>query len=156
MKPNDIIAAFRAGSLHRRDFLHAAVAAGLSLSASARILAEKVVPVPVRSTRDSAVPEGRVDYIIVGGGSAGCVLAHRLSHNPDINVVVLEAGGWVDDPAIDNALNWPTLQGGSYDWAYETVGLDGLDGRVLPYPRGRGFGGSSLISACPEFHKCLI
>ena len=147
MKPNDIIAAFRAGRLHRRDFLRAAVAAGLSMSASARILAEKVVPVPVRSTRDSAAPEGRVDYIIVGGGSAGCVLAHRLSHNPDINVVVLEAGGWVDDPAIDNSLNWPTLQGGSYDWAYETVGLDGLDGRVLPYPRGRGFGGSSLINA---------
>lgn len=147
MKPDELINAFREGSLDRRAFIRAAVATGLSLSASTQILAAQASPVPAKSTRNTAVPDGPFDYIIVGGGSAGCVLAHRLSADPDVNVLVLEAGGWVDDPGVDNPAQWPGLQGGAYDWAYESVKLDGLGGRALPYPRGRGFGGSSLINA---------
>ncbi|MFZ9478354.1 MAG: GMC family oxidoreductase [Steroidobacteraceae bacterium] len=101
----------------------------------------------VRSTRSSAAPKQSVDYIIVGSGTAGCVLAHRLSANPQVRVLVLEAGTWPSDPAIDSPQAWPSLQGGAFDWNYRTVPQPGLDGRVLPCPRGKGFGGSSLLNA---------
>lgn len=87
------------------------------------------------------------DFLIVGGGTAGCALAHRLSADPAIRVVLLEAGEWVHDAAVDAVGAWPSLQGGPYDWAYTTTPQRGIGGRVLQCPRGRGLGGSSLINA---------
>jgi choline dehydrogenase len=100
------------------------------------------------ASRDGrAVAADDSDYLIVGGGSAGCVLAHRLSADPATRVVLLEAGGWVNDPAVDSVGAWPSLQGGPHDWAYATTPQPGIGDRVLPCPRGRGLGGSSLINA---------
>ncbi len=88
------------------------------------------------------------DYVIVGGGSAGCVLARRLSDDPKISVCLLEAGGEDRTPIVTipvgAAAAVPTRY---FNWAFETVPQAGLQGRRGYQPRGRGLGGSSAINA---------
>ncbi|BFU47625.1 GMC family oxidoreductase [Krasilnikovia sp. MM14-A1004] len=85
------------------------------------------------------------DYVIVGGGTAGSVLANRLSEDPDISVLVLEAGGSFVPANVDNAPLWYTLLGSSVDWGYTTVPQPGLGGRQVYEPRGKLPGGSSNL-----------
>ncbi len=87
------------------------------------------------------------DVLIVGAGSAGCVLAARLSENPEITVGVIEAGGPATDPDIAIPQQWPLLPGRDYDWAYRTVPQPGTAGRRHDWPRGRVIGGSSCLHA---------
>jgi pyridoxine 4-oxidase len=87
------------------------------------------------------------DVLIVGAGSAGCVLAARLSENPHIRVGVIEAGGPATDPDIAVPQRWPLLAGRAYDWAYRTVPQAGTAGRRHDWPRGRIIGGSSCLHA---------
>jgi choline dehydrogenase len=87
------------------------------------------------------------DYVIVGGGAAGCVLAYRLTERSDLRVLLIEAGEIVDDPAVVAPQAWPGLAGGPYDWSYLSVPQSGLLGRAVAQPRGRGLGGSTLINA---------
>ncbi len=86
------------------------------------------------------------DTVIVGAGSAGCVLAHRLGR-AGRRVLVIEAGSRATLPAVADAPLWPTLSGSALDWRYATVPQRGLDGRIVPYPRGKVVGGSSVINA---------
>ena len=91
---------------------------------------------------------GNFDYIVVGGGTAGCVLANRLSEDRDVSVLLLEAGGrdnwiWIHIPVgylfcIGNPRT---------DWCYRTQAEPGLNGRSILYARGRVLGGSSSINA---------
>lgn len=87
------------------------------------------------------------DYIIVGAGSAGCVLANRLTAGGRHSVLLVEAGGGDRDPVF----RLPLLAGAAYwyrhtNWAYVTTPQAGLDGRVIGWPRGRVLGGSSTIN----------
>jgi pyridoxine 4-oxidase len=87
------------------------------------------------------------DVLIVGAGSAGCVLAARLSDNPNIQVGILEAGGPATDPDIAIPQRWPMLAGRDYDWAYRTTPQARTAGRAHDWPRGRVIGGSSCLHA---------
>ena len=90
---------------------------------------------------------GSFDYVIVGAGSAGCVLANRLSADPDVTVLLLEAGGkdnyhWIHIPVgYLYTMNNPRT-----DWCFMTEAEDGLNGRALNYPRGKVLGGCSSIN----------
>lgn len=88
------------------------------------------------------------DYVIVGAGSAGCVLANRLSADPSVRVALLEAGG--KDTSI--LIKMPAGAGelfknkGPHNWGFETAPQTHMDGRRLWWPRGKGWGGSSSIN----------
>ena len=91
---------------------------------------------------------GEFDYVVVGGGAAGCVLANRLSADPDVTVLLLEAGNdekwiWTKIPVgYLYCINNPRT-----DWCYKTEPEPGLNGRSIIYARGKGLGGSTLINA---------
>jgi choline dehydrogenase-like flavoprotein len=90
------------------------------------------------------------DYVIAGGGSAGCVLASRLSEDPKTTVCLVEAGGDGKDIMIRAPLGIVTMLPGHFkinNWAYQTVPQPGLNGRLGYQPRGRALGGSSAINA---------
>ena len=88
------------------------------------------------------------DYIIIGGGSAGCVLAARLSANPDCHVVLLEAGGEDINPLIHIPAGYiKTMVNPAMNWMFETEPEDSSGNRRIAIPRGKVLGGSSAINA---------
>lgn len=88
------------------------------------------------------------DYIVVGAGSGGCVVAGRLAESGEARVLLVEAGPPDDSvPAIADPSAWTSLLGGPCDWGYAYAPGPHIDGRIVPIPRGRVLGGSSSINA---------
>src|ERR1700722_6720647 len=87
------------------------------------------------------------DYIIVGAGSAGCVLAGRLSEDPNLRGAVLEAGGPDDASEISVPVPFPQLFKTKYDWGFAAEPEQSLGKRRVYLPRGRTLGGSSAMNA---------
>ncbi|MGB2534989.1 MAG: GMC family oxidoreductase, partial [Candidatus Puniceispirillum sp.] len=89
----------------------------------------------------------KFDYIIVGAGSAGCALANRLSADGRTQVALLEAGSRDLNPWIHIPVGYfKTMGNSSTDWCYSTEADAGLNGRAIPWPRGKVLGGSSSIN----------
>ena len=92
---------------------------------------------------------GTFDYIIIGAGSAGCVLANRLSADPNVRICVLEAGPSDWNPLIHMPVGYMKLmKNPAYNWLYETEPSDWTGGRRVEIPRGKTLGGSSSINGC--------
>ncbi|MEV0318468.1 GMC family oxidoreductase [Streptomyces sp. NPDC050658] len=91
--------------------------------------------------------DSEYDYVIVGAGSAGCVLAARLSENPATRVALVESGPRDRKPEIRIPAAFPKLFKTPYDWNYSTTKQSALDGRELFWPRGHTLGGSSSMNA---------
>jgi choline dehydrogenase len=90
---------------------------------------------------------GTYDYVIVGAGSAGCVLANRLSADPDVSVLLLEAGSKDNYIWLHIPVGYLYCMGNPRtDWGFKTEAEPGLNGRALDYPRGRVLGGCSAIN----------
>ena len=90
---------------------------------------------------------GSFDYVIVGAGTAGCVLANRLSADPAVSVLLLEAGGRDNYPWIHIPVGYLYTQNNPRtDWCFKTEAEPALDGRALNYPRGKVLGGCSSIN----------
>ena len=89
----------------------------------------------------------QADYVIIGAGSAGCVLANRLTEDPNTRVILIEAGSRDTHPMIHipagymKLLDHPTIT-----WGFKAEADEGTAGRAIPYPRGRVLGGSSSIN----------
>lgn len=87
------------------------------------------------------------DYVVVGAGSAGCVVANHLSADPAIRVTLLEAGNRDTSPWIHIPVGYfRTMHNPDFDWCYETEADPGLNGRALHWPRGKVLGGSSSLN----------
>ena len=94
----------------------------------------------------------RYDYVIVGAGTAGCVLAARLSEDPAVRVCLIEAGGWDTHPFIHvPALVGAAIARASLNWRFSTEPQAALDNRRIPLPRGRVVGGSGAINGMVYF-----
>jgi choline dehydrogenase len=103
-----------------------------------------VLRVTIGATDFSEEKEGAVDdYVVVGGGSAGCVLAARLSEDADVSVLLVEAGPPDSAEEIHVPVAFGQLFQSKWDWAYLTDPEPGLDGRRRYLPRGKMLGGSS-------------
>jgi choline dehydrogenase len=87
------------------------------------------------------------DYIVIGAGAAGCVLASRLSEDPHTTVLLLEAGGRDWSPLIHMPVGFTRLTSPAYNWGFETVPQPELNNRQMWYPQGRTLGGSTSINA---------
>jgi len=86
-------------------------------------------------------------HLVIGGGTAGLVVATRLSENPNITVGVLEAGPPAfHEPSINVPGRFGETLGTKYDWQFETTPQPGIGGRKLPWPRGKVLGGTSALN----------
>src|SRR6476660_6104564 len=110
------------------------------------------MPLPLRTYDEMGLCEKerltmQADYIIIGAGSAGCVLAHRLTEDPATRVLLIEAGGRDRSPNIKIPAAFAKQFHTKLDWDYYTEPEPHVDGRALYIPRGKSLGGSSSMNA---------
>src|SRR5262245_46459904 len=105
-------------------------------------------PMMMTMTKPMTTTMTEFDYVVIGGGSSGCVVASRLSEDRNISVALIEAGdagdSWVVNTPLAGLLMVPSML---HNWAFTTEPQPGLNGRRGYQPRGRTLGGSSAINA---------
>ncbi|KAH9850503.1 GMC oxidoreductase [Lenzites betulinus] len=131
---------------------------GSLLSRSADIVSDPslfATPLDATDNPRSVISKAKsYDYVIVGGGSAGCVLASRLSEDPGVTVLLIEAGRSHKGNLLARMpMGFAKMFRTSWDWAYETTPQKALDERRIYWPRGKLLGGSSSMNAM-IFHHC--
>ena len=89
----------------------------------------------------------KYDYIVVGAGAAGCAVANRLSEDPKVRVLLLEAGGPDSHPLIHMPAGFTKLTGDKVNWGFNTAPQKHVNDREMHYPQGRTLGGSTSINA---------
>jgi choline dehydrogenase-like flavoprotein len=92
------------------------------------------------------VLEAPYDFVVCGAGSSGSVIARRLAENPDVKVLLLEAGGTDETPAVTEAGQWPLNLGSERDWGFVSEADPLLGGRSIPFSMGKVLGGGSSIN----------
>lgn len=133
------------GRLDRRAFMKFAAALGLS-SGSAAAIAQQAGAIAANQAARAQDLLAQYDYIVVGAGSSGCVVASRLSENPDVKVLLLEAGGDDQAPSILDPGVWYTNLGTEREWGDQTAPQRHLNGRTLKLAMGKALGGGSSIN----------
>src|SRR5215475_4914681 len=91
--------------------------------------------------------KSQYDFIVCGSGSSGSVVAGRLAENPDISVLLIEAGGDDDAPSVTDARQWVTNIGSERYWQFQAEPNPRLNGRAIPLGMGKVLGGGSSINA---------
>jgi choline dehydrogenase len=112
-------------------------------SATAEDFSERV---RANQQRLTSALKPRYDFIVCGAGSSGSVVARRLAENPDVSVLLLEAGGDDEVPAVTEANQWPTNLGSERDWGFRASPNPRLNGRSIPLSMGKVLGGGSSIN----------
>mgnify|MGYP001598083379 FL=1 len=133
------------GKMKRRDFMRIALAAGLS-AATAHVYAEEAKRAVTNQAHNARALKASYDYVIVGAGSAGCVVASRLSEDPSVTVLLLEEGGWNEQKSVEDPALWPSNIGSPTSYVYDYTDAAHCNGRTIPLPMGRGIGGGSAIN----------
>jgi choline dehydrogenase len=144
---NTLIDAAYSGRISRRTFVQGLAFFGIATTA-AHDMAEHAAYAQANQAAQNANLKGEYDYIIVGAGAAGCLMAHRLSQGGRASVLVIEGGGTnIEQEKIAGPLQWPTNIGSDTDWGNKTIPLAHLENRVIPVPVGKIIGGGSSINA---------
>lgn len=145
----DRLMALQAGLVHgrigRRAFIKMAVATGATL-AMAEAWAQSLGDAAITQRYNAQKLASSYDYIVVGSGSGGAVVAGRLAAETDASVLVLEAGGTDQLDAVLNPLMWPTNIRSERDWGYSAEPSEKVNGRSLILPMGKVIGGGSSIN----------
>jgi choline dehydrogenase len=144
---NALIDAAYGGRIGRRAFLKGLLAAGVSAAAAYDMAEHAALAQSVQATALANL-KSEYDYIVVGAGSAGCVIANRLSQGGRASVLVIEGGGTdIEQQKIALPIMWPTNIGSDTDWGNKSVPQKHLANRVIPAPVGKIVGGGSSINA---------
>ncbi len=135
------------GRIERRDFMRLALAAGLSLSTSSAI-ADKAEAISATQKYNRQALGKSYDYVVVGSGAAGCPIVGRLAENPDVSILLLEAGGTDELETILDPSVWYMNPGTALDWGNVAEPSPHLNGRALAFAMGKAVGGGTSINAC--------